>query len=137
MQTDDLEERDPQPGAGLNPSPDADPATLDPDGVYQGGGYDGADLEDVSGQAGTAAAGGVLDVGTGDSSLDDQPDGDRQLTTDSEALDEGLNDSDLGAEQGFTNIHDARGLGPDVTGGQTTSDTTGDRATGIGSGLRE
>lgn len=32
-------------------------------------------------------------------SLDDQPDGDRQLTTDSEALDEGgTNDSDLGAD---------------------------------------
>ena len=34
-----------------------------------------------------------------DTSLDNQPDGDRQLTTDSAALDEGnTNDSDLGAE---------------------------------------
>jgi|GEM_PF-5277103 len=31
--------------------------------------------------------------------MDDQPDGDRQLTTDSRALDEGgTNDSDLGAD---------------------------------------
>lgn len=35
----------------------------------------------------------------GDDSLDDQPDGDRQLTTDSDAIDEGQNnDSDLGAD---------------------------------------
>ena len=34
-----------------------------------------------------------------DTEMDDQPDGDRQLTTDSDALDEGgTNDSDLGAE---------------------------------------
>ena len=32
-----------------------------------------------------------------DDSLDDEPDGDRQLTSDSDALDTGLNDSDLGA----------------------------------------
>lgn len=32
-----------------------------------------------------------------DTSLDGDPDGDRQLTSDSEALDMGLNDSDLGA----------------------------------------
>lgn len=35
----------------------------------------------------------------GDDSLDTQPDGDRQLITDSDAIDEGnTNDSDLGAE---------------------------------------
>jgi hypothetical protein len=34
-----------------------------------------------------------------DDEMDDQPDGDRQLTTDSDALDEGgTNDSDLGAD---------------------------------------
>ena len=34
-----------------------------------------------------------------DDSMDDQPDGDRQLTTDSAAIDEGQNnDSDLGAD---------------------------------------
>lgn len=32
-----------------------------------------------------------------DDSLDDEPDGDRQLTSESDALDMGLNDSDLGA----------------------------------------
>jgi len=32
-----------------------------------------------------------------DDSLDDEPDGDRQLTSESDALDTGLNDSDLGA----------------------------------------
>jgi len=36
---------------------------------------------------------------SGDDSLDSQPDGDRQLTTDSDAIDEGnTNDSDLGAD---------------------------------------
>lgn len=33
-----------------------------------------------------------------DDSLDAAPDGDRQLTTESDALDTGLNDSDLGAD---------------------------------------
>lgn len=32
-----------------------------------------------------------------DDSLDGEPDGDRQLTSESDALDTGLNDSDLGA----------------------------------------
>ena len=32
-----------------------------------------------------------------DDSLDHEPDGDRQLTSESDALDTGLNDSDLGA----------------------------------------
>lgn len=69
--------------------------------------------------------------------MDDQTDGDRQLTTDSEAIDGGLNDSDLGADvaglssdrgtqaegrEGFT------GLGPDTA--QTGGGRTGDRATG-------
>ncbi len=100
MQIDEIEARNPQPTAGLNPEPGADPRTLDPNGD---------------------------DGGTG---LDNQTDGDRQLTTDSDAIDTGLNDSDLGAEAGFTDIH---GLGPDVSSGQTT----GDGATGLGSGLRE
>ena len=40
----------------------------------------------------------VLEDNSADGSLDDQPDGDRQLTTNSAALDEGgSNDSDLGA----------------------------------------
>lgn len=33
-----------------------------------------------------------------DDEEDDQPDGDRQLSTDSAAIDSGTNDSDLGAE---------------------------------------
>ena len=40
-----------------------------------------------------------------DDSLDDEPDGDRQLTSESDALDTGLNDSDLGASV-------ARDIGP-------------------------
>ena len=112
MQIDEIEARDPQPTAGLNPDPDADPRTLDPNGAY------GDDAGSADGNTG----------------LDSQADGDRQLTTDSDAIDTGLNDSDLGAEAGFTDIH---GLGPDVTGGRTTGDATGDGGTGIGSGLRE
>lgn len=104
MQIDEIEAHDPQPTAGLNPEPDADPKALDPNGAYGG------------------------------KNLDAQPDGDRQLSTDSDAIDSGLNDSDLGAEVGFTDIHE---LGPDVTGGQAGRDATGDGATGIGSGLRE
>lgn len=81
------------------------------------------------------------DAPTLDDQLDDQPDGDRQLTTDSEAIDTGLNDSDLGAEaagltphnQGESDREGYAGLGPDapVSGG----DQTGDRATGL-MGLR-
>lgn len=129
MQISEIEERNPQPTPGmpqepeadtqtpgLNPEPDADPRTLDPNGAY--------------GQSGDDENTG-LDAQT---ELDAQTDGDRQLTTDSDAIDTGLNDSDLGADAGFTDIH---GLGPDVTGGPTNTDATGDGGTGIGSGLRE
>ncbi|MDQ2687572.1 MAG: hypothetical protein M3Y28_06865 [Armatimonadota bacterium] len=109
MQIDEIEARNAQPTHSLNPEPDADPKTLDPNGAY--------------GQS-----------DDGNTGLDNQTDGDRQLTTDSDAIDTGNNDSDLGADAGFTDIH---GLGPDVTGGQTNTDATGDGATGIGSGLRE
>lgn len=41
----------------------------------------------------------ALDTDETDDALDNQPDGDRQLTTDSDAIDEGgTNDSDLGAD---------------------------------------
>jgi hypothetical protein len=41
----------------------------------------------------------TLDTAETDDAMDDQPDGDRQLTTGSDALDEGgTNDSDLGAD---------------------------------------
>jgi hypothetical protein len=41
----------------------------------------------------------ALDIAETDDAMNDQPDGDRQLTTDSDALDEGgTNDSDLGAD---------------------------------------
>jgi hypothetical protein len=85
-----------------------------------------------------------IDSGDGGdvSGMDDQSDGDRQLTTDSDAIDGGLNDSDLGAEAaGMTSTQDSdteeregyAGLGPDTA--QTGGDATGDQATGL-MGLR-
>lgn len=95
--------------------------------------------------------------GTGDDALDNQTDGDRQLTTDSEALDTILNDSDLGADVAGLDPERERyaaggadavassddsgqregyaGLGPDSapSGGQSV---TGG-ATGLGTGVRE
>jgi hypothetical protein len=68
--------------------------------------------------------------------MDDQPDGDRQLTTDSDAIDGGLNDSDLGAEAaGMASPSDPMdregyaGLGPDTA--QTGDGSTGDQGTGL------
>ncbi len=71
-----------------------------------------------------------------DDSLDDQPDGDRQLVTDSDMIDGGTNDSDLGAAasgpilQNGTPTLDKPGL-DDVAVGTTPGDHTSDRATGI------
>lgn len=67
MQFDEIEARDPQPTQGLNPDPDADPKSLDPNGAY----------------------------GDRNTGLDNQKDGDRQLSTNSEAIDTGLNGSGL------------------------------------------
>ena len=66
----------PAPGLGLDPD---DLGPLAP--VSQADGRDG------------------LTEGPADDAMDDQPDGDRQITTDSTAIDEGQNnDSDLGAD---------------------------------------
>ncbi|MBV9848388.1 MAG: hypothetical protein JO250_01750 [Armatimonadetes bacterium] len=43
------------------------------------------------------AADDLLDSDMADDDMDDMIDGDRQLTTDSDAIDGGLNDSDLGS----------------------------------------
>ena len=75
--------------------------------------------------------------------LDGEPDGDRQLTTESDAIDGGLNDSDLGADvAGLTPTggsatlpdNDMAVLGPDVAPDGAGAQTS-DRATGL-TGLR-
>ncbi len=97
-------------------------------------------LADLNGPE-TPEAGG-LDSMRVDDAMDDQPDGDRQLTTDSDAIDTGLNDSDLGADVAGLPADSAdtaeregyAGLGPDAP--RTGGDRTGDRATGL-MGLRD
>ena len=92
----------------------------------------------------------------GDNGMDAQTDGDRQLSTASDALDTGLNDSDLGAEaagldpereryaaggadalasQSAAPTEGYAGLGPDSVPPAAQTVTGG--ATGLGTGVRE
>ena len=126
----DLNGLEPPAGPRLNPvdEDDGDDTTLDPSAPDPiPGEPDDTDDEDSPAL---------------DDRLDDQPDGDRQLTTESDAIDSGLNDSDLGADvaglsperQDAPEREGYAGLGPDAP--RTGGDPTGDRATGL-TGTRE
>ncbi len=124
---------------GPQGSQDRTPSAAGQDEVENGDRYDNlqdADtLADLAGPE-TPALGGLGSMGV-DDAMDDQTDGDRQLTTDSDAIDGGLNDSDLGADvAGLPSPQDGAegregfsGLGPDTS--QTGGGSTGDRATGV------
>ncbi len=85
--------------SGPNRKFSEDPATLDPDAVAP-------DTLDDENPQGIIRDFEVPHDGSGDNDstsdstdLDNQTDGDRQLTTDSDAIDGGLNDSNLGADE--------------------------------------